>query len=315
MKSKPRLPFTITTTAGAAAALIAATSLAGCSQATPALSQCAIVTNGGFGSGNQDISQLARPGDRISIGNSDTAWYYPCDARNYVTAAVNGDRSIPTAVRTGPGTGGTPGMPVYVWTAVYWTPNQSTSAMKAFLPFCLKYGCASTSPQTDNSVDSLTHSSTPGWNSMLAENFGPALDRATQDVIGQFPATLWQDHSQWASLGNQIAANLDTELQKATGSAIPFFCGDASTETSCDQMQVVVNNVTPVDPAVLTEYNQQISAENALAANAARLKAAQVLYGADASYFLGLQDTVQSCPKCTFYIGAPPSATQPVTSG
>ena len=277
---------------------------AGCSHAAPAISQCAVVTGYGFGS-SQNIVAVAHPGDKIQVGNGDTAWYYPCDARNYVTAPSGGDRSAPMSVRTGTGPGGAPGMPVQVWTAVYFTPNQDDPAMKAFLPFCLKYGCASDSTQTDNSVSSLAHSSTPGWNNMLAENFGPAVDRATQDVIGKFGPTLWTDHSQWAALGNLIAASFNAELEKETGNSTPFFCGDSSTVTNCTQVQVVVSNVTPTDPQVGAEYNQEIAAENALAANTARLKAAQELYGPYAQYFLGIQDTAADCKTCTIYIGAP----------
>lgn len=290
----------------AAAGLLAgsAVALTACSQAQPAISQCAIVTNNGFGASSQDITALVRPGGKVDIGNNQIAWYYPCDARNYVTMPVGGDRQSPMSVRTGPGKN-QPGMPVQVWTAVYWTPNESDAAMKAFLPFCLKYGCASQDYQTDQSVADSAHFSTPGWNGMLAENFGPAIDRATQDVIGQFGPDLWVDHSQWSKLGTLIAQNLDAELAKETGSSIPFFCGDSSTPTTCTSMQVVVNNVTPTDPQVQQLYDQQIAAENSIAVNTARLNAAKELYGPYAQYFLGLEDLANQCKTCTIYVGAP----------
>jgi hypothetical protein len=295
----------ITATVAAAAALFAGAAIAGCSQATPALSQCAIVTGNGLGEGH-NIVNIARPGDVINIGNAQTVWYYPCDARNFVTAPSGGDRNAPLSVRTGPGAGGTPGMPVNVWTSVYFTPNQETDAMKAFLPFCLKYGCAASQDQINSSNQDNPHFSTAGWEGMLQENMGPAIDRATQAVIGEYGPTLWTDHAAWAKLGDQIAANLNAELAQETGSSTPFFCGNSSTTTSCTPMTVVVSNVTPTDSQIVTEYNQQIEAENALAANTAELKAAKELYGPYASYFLGLDNLAQQCgTKCVIYVGAP----------
>jgi len=295
-----RIRAVLAAAAAGAGALLAA----GCSHAAPAISQCAVVTGLGFGS-DQNIVSVAHPGDKVQVGSGDTAWYYPCDARNFVTAPSGGDRSDPMSVRTGPGPKNAPGMPVYVWTSVYWTPNQADAAMRAFMPFCLKYGCASSSTQTDASVASLAHSSTAGWNNMLDENMGPAIDQATQAVIGQFGPSLWTDHASWAQLASLIAQNMNAELARETGSSIPFFCGDSSTRSKCAPMTVVVTNVTPADPAVQQEYDQQIAAENALASNQARLRAAQELYGPYAQYFLGLMDTSQQCRSCTFYVGPP----------
>lgn len=277
-----------------------------CSHATPALSQCEMTTDGGFGSNGQGITGIVHPGGRVTIGNGETAWYFPCNARNFVTATSGGDRGSPLAVRTA-AADGTPGMPVHVWTRVFFTANQNESVMKQFLPFCLKYGCATNDSQTDASVSGSAHSSEPGWENMLTENMGPAVDSATEDSITDFGPTLWQDQSKWAALGNDIAAHLNAELSKETGSLAPFFCGDASTVSKCEPMTVVVYNVTPVDSAVVTEYNQQVAAEQSGAANAARLKAAEALYGSYAQYFLGIMDASNNCPKCTFYIGVPSS--------
>jgi len=303
MKSNHRGKIAIAT--GTAAAVLSSLAIAGCSHATPALSQCAIVTGNGLGEGH-NVVNVARPGDVISIGNAQTVWYYPCDARNFVTATSGGDRSDPLSVRTGPGTGNTPGMPVQVWTAVYFTPNEEIAAMKAFLPFCLKYGCAANQDQLDDSSSNEAHYSTPGWEGMLIENMGPAIDRATQAVISAYGPTLWTDHSLWASLGDKIAANLNAELAQEDGSSIPFFCGNASTTATCAPMTVVVSNVTPTDPEIVTEYNEQIEAENAVAANAAQEKAAQELYGPYTQYFLGLDKLAAQCgAKCVIYVGAP----------
>jgi hypothetical protein len=70
-------------------------------------------------------------------------------------------------------------------------------------------------------------------------------------------------------------------------------------------MTVLISSVAPSDPAVQQLYNQQIAAEQAVAVNQARLKAAQELYGAYAQYFLGLQDLATECRTCTIFVGTP----------
>lgn len=294
--------------AGAAAVAATGFGLSGCTTAVPALSECAATTNGGFGSNGQGITSIVHPGGQAQVGNGDTAWYWPCNERNFVTATTDGDRSAPEyAVRTG-AAGSTPGMPVYVWTSVYFTANQNDAAIKAFLPFCFKYGCADTSPQDSSDIEDSAHSSSPGWEKMLLENMGPAIDRASQTAVQQFGPNLWQSQGDWDKLSSLIAGSLNKELTVETGSATPFFCGDDSTETNCLPMTVVVNNVTPSDPSVVTNYNKEVAAEQAAAANAARVAQAKLLYGPYSGYFLGIQDSSQLCPKCTFIIGTPPTA-------
>lgn len=73
-----------------------AATLSGCSTVTPALSECAMTTNGGFGSNGQGITSIVHPGGKVSVGNGDTAWYYPCNDRNFVTAKSSGDRDNPS---------------------------------------------------------------------------------------------------------------------------------------------------------------------------------------------------------------------------
>lgn len=283
--------------------------IAGCSTAQPALSQCAMITNNGFGATSAGVTAVLHPGQKIQIGNNQLAWYYPCDARNFIFSPPGqpGDVHTPVTVRTA-AQGGNPGMPVNVWLGIYFTPNQNDNAMKTFLPFCLKYGCAESSDQTDNSVQSNAHFSTSGWEGMLVENFPFAAQRAATNVISNFGPDLWIDPSQWPKLGDDIAAQLNAQLTQEDQSNTPFFCGASSTQSNCTQMTVVVNKVEPVDPAVQQIYNQRIAAESAIAANGTRLRAAQELYGSLAPYFLGIQDTISQCngkAACNIYIGAP----------
>lgn len=309
---------------GLALSTAAATAaIAACGTSAPALNECGMVTNGGFGSGNQGIVSVVHPGFQVNYGDGDREWYFPCNARNYVTAPKGGDRDNPMAVRTGNGKDGTPGMPVQIWTSVYFTPNQNNAALDAFLPFMMKYGAATNDATDDASISSSAHSSSPGWENMLNENMGPAIDRASLAAAAQFGPELWRTQSDWGKLADDIAAQLNAQLETATGSSIPYFCADSEkpapgavlggsgyTDYTCPQLRVVVGNVTPEDHAVVTLYNEQVVAEQSSAANAARLRQAQQLYGnADAGYFLGLQDLANECPKCVIYVGTPGQVT------
>lgn len=292
----------------ATAAVGAGALLSACTTSTPALSECGAVTNGGFGSSGQGITALTHPGGKVSVGSGETPWYWPCNERNFVTSATGpADRSSGLAVRTA-GAGATPGMPVNISSAVYFTANQNDAVMKVFLPFMLKYGAATNDPQTDASVSGSAHSSTPGWENMLDENMGPAVDRASQLAAQKFSPDLWLDQTQWNALGDDIAANLDDQLQKETGTTVPFFCGADSTESDCTKITVVVSDVTPHDPAVVTAYNKEVAAEQSQKSNLARVAQAKLLYGPDWYYALMLQDQAAQCPKCSIYVGAPPAA-------
>jgi hypothetical protein len=287
--------------------------LTACTTAVPGIGECAATTNGGFGSSGQGVTSVVHPGDQFQVGSGDTAWYWPCNDRNFVTSTTlpGADRKAPEyAVRTAPGKDGTPGMPVYVWTSIYFTPTQNDHAMAKFLAFCFKYTCATRDPQSP--TDTLTHSSSPGWENMLVENMGPAVDRASQLAVQSYGPDLWLDQGKaWDQLGTDIANNMNAQLDKETETTIPFFCGSGSTAGTngkCTQMTVVVNNVTPADPAVVTNYNKEVAAEQAAAANAARVAAAKELYGSYAYYALMLQDEAAQCPKCAIYVGTPPNA-------
>ena len=149
---------------------------------------------------------------------------------------------------------------------------------------------------------------------MLLENMGPAIDRASRVAVGQFTPSLWLNpDGDWDKLAKLIAAQLDTELNVETEGTSPYFCGSGSTQSRCTQMTVVVNNVTPADPQVGINYDKQVAAEQAAAANAARVAAAKNLYGPYAYYALMLQDESSNCPKCTFVVGNP--GTVPATAG
>lgn len=300
----------------AAVVLVAGIIAAACSSVAPSVGQYAVVTGQGAFS-NQQVLQVVNPGIRAHVGNGDTIWYLPAQIRNYVTSQTNGDRSNPQAEMTGPGPNNTPGMSDYTWTYVAFELNPAISnadhkVVNSFFPFCLKYGCATQTAQTSSDNATLTRSSNPGWLNMLGEIFPHAIDNATHDAITDFGPSLWTTPSQWAQFGTDISNRLPGALAQLDGSGgIPYFCGPGSTGSKCAPFTVVVNNVTPVDPGVVTAYNQQVSAVYQAQAGQARLKAAQEVYGPDAYFFLGADDLVHDCQAakipCYIYLGNPPS--------
>jgi hypothetical protein len=200
-------------------------------------------------------------------------------------------------------------MPVYVWTRVFFTSNQNEQVMKEFLPFCLKYGCATTEPQSNADIANTAHSSSAGWENTLLENMGPAVDASSQAAVQNYGPDLWLNQGAWPRLAKQIAAGLNAQIATESEISDPIFCGSKSTQSKCTQMTVLVTGVTPEDPAVITNYNKEVAAEQAAAANAARVAAAKNLYGPYAYYALMLQDESTNCPKCTVVVGNPPTAT------
>jgi hypothetical protein len=303
-------------------AAVAVGVLAGCSSVTPSIGQYAIVTGHGAFS-NQQVLDVVTPGGHIKV-NGGTAWYLPAQYRNYVTAPSNGDRNNPQAVLTGPDKS-EPGMSVKVWTWVGFELNPAIDRdihgktdlafATKFFPFCFKYSCASLTAQNNDATASQRRFSSSGWEGMLNEVFPHAIDNATQDAVKAFGPTLWSDKAAYTALARGIQANLDAELHAMDNAplAMPFFCGPGSTETHCTPPLVLVNNVTPTDPAVVTAYNQQISATYAQQAGQERLSAARATYGdADAGWFLGMQDLINTCHQddvtCNIYVGNAPVA-------
>lgn len=302
-----------------AGAVVTGLALAACSHVQPSLGQYAIVTGHGALS-TQQVEDVVSPGDSINQGSGTTTWYFPGNYRNYVTLPQNGDRSNPQAELTGPDpkVKDSVGMSDYTYTFVGFEVNPAITlkadhyrVATAFLQFCLKYSCASTDAQNDTSNAGQVRSSDPGWENMLNEVMPRAIDDATRTAIVTYGPDLWTNRGQWTEYGNKIADNLSTELESLTGTSIPYFCGPGSTTSTCTKLSVTVQNVTPADPDVITAYNKEVSAQYQQQAGAARLAAAQKIYGPDAYWFMGLQDTIDHCKaqgaSCSIYVGNPPN--------
>jgi hypothetical protein len=307
------------TAATVSAGAVSLLALAACSHIQPSIAQYAIVTGHGNFS-NQQVLDVVQPGDNVHIGSGTTTWYVWANTRNYVTATSNGDRNDPQAELTGPGPSGAPGMSDYTWTYVTWEINPAIvtktngqfPVATDFLAFCLKYGCADQNAQNDDSNAALARSSSPGWEAMLNEVMPRAIDNATRDAIVSYQPNLWTERGEWDAYGDAISSHLLAEISQLDGSAVPFFCGPGSTTAKCTAPNVIVQNVTPSDTAVITAYNQQVAAQYAAQAGTARLNAAKEIYGSDANYFLGLEDLVNDCGQqhisCNIYVGNPPVA-------
>jgi hypothetical protein len=301
----------------AAAAAAVGLGVAACTHVQPSLGQYAIVTGHGALS-TQQVQQVVQPGESVNGNDGTTVWYFPGNYRNYVTLPKDSDRNNPQAVTTGPGPDKEVGMSVHTWTYVGFEVNPAIAnkadhyaTATAFLKFCLKYACATTEAQNDTSNAGQIRSSDPGWENMLNEVMPRAIDDATQTAIQKYGPDLWVNRAQWKAYGLGIAGNLTDELDTLSGSTIPYFCGPGSTEQKCTALSVTIQNVTPVDQDVITQYNKQVSAQYAQQASAARLKVAQSLYGPDAYFFTGLQDTIGMCQAkgvtCNIYVGNPPA--------
>lgn len=284
----------------AAAAALGAVALAACSQAQPSLGELAIVTGHGSLS-NQQVQQVVQPGVRYTTGSGTTTWYVPAQVRNYVTGtdAANSDRTNPQAELTGTGPAGEDAMSDYTYTSIYFEVNPAIASDRNdwnfannFLKFCLKYACADDQPQNDTSNSSLARSSDPGWLNMLNEVFPHAVDNATLEAIQDFPPTLWNSRGDWPKLAADIQRNLPAEIEKMTGVVgnQQYFCGPGSTETKCAPMTVLVNDVTPSDPGVQQEYQNQQTALYAEQAAKQELAAAKAKYGPDAYWALAMMD-------------------------
>lgn len=295
--------------------------LAACSTSVaPSIGQYGVVTGQGLFS-NQTIKDVVDPGQQLSVGSGDTSWYLPAQVRNYVTsAAPNADRQLSQAmaVLTAPAKG-SQGMSVKVSTYVAFqlNPNHSGASFGAlghFMPFCLKYGCASQTAQDTNAIAHASRSSTPGWLNMLDETFPTAIDNATRDAVQKYGPSLWTDQSQWGALAKDIGAELPSTLAAVDGSATSggynYFCGPGATGSKCPPPLVIVKGVWPTDPAVVAAYNQGVSASYSEAAGAKRLAAAKAVYGPDANWTLAMKDLISQCQNarvpCTFYVGQPP---------
>jgi hypothetical protein len=297
---------------------------AGCGgHASTTSALCAVVIGDGQSSHDSNVHNTYFPNQKIHYANqSELVRYFPCNSRNYIVnpgktlnAAnqVIGDRHSPTTAKTKGHT------LVQIWSHALWTLNEDKTIIKnRFWPVCLKYTCYQT-----NSGGSSSNFSTPGWNGMLGEVLGPALDRSIAAVINNANDSVWvdSDQTEFTKLGAKASNLFAAKVQQELGYQDPVFCGSGNSQWPnplnpgkgtfhCSNVRIVIDAIEPV--------SKQLAAQvQSVSLNQQRLEKAKDLYGSMASYFLGLQDTVEACKTaavaCVINIGGSPAAIPVVT--
>lgn len=286
--------------------------LAACQNVQTFSSQCAYIIHNGYFDARH-VEQILLPGERGNHNNATVRYVY-CNARNF---RIQPGGDVPgvdhISAKTAPSSNGD-GTPVDVELEAYFSVNQNHSALLSFLPFCEKYSCFSDKDTAGNQA--LDNSSSEGWNNMLKENFPNAINRSTQQAMLKFAPNIWNDTSQWPKVADAISANFASQMQIQDSSpdGLPFFCDQGATPTTCKLVRFAIESITPSDPNIRDIYNQQVEqqqqqllARQQAKTNADLLAAAKKKYGPYASYFLGLQDTINKCndnASCTVILGS-----------
>lgn len=204
---------------------------------------------------------------------------------------VVGDRGTPIIANTKTGTA------ITIEGKAFWTLNQSRSALDLFYNVCFKYRCAS-----EKDISGTANYSTPGWNGMLAENFGPAMDGAARKAAIEFDDSIWQkpDPAQYQALADKMSNHFADVVRAYLGYPEDLFCGSGnSTWSNPSRPGENTFNCTPVrfivDKVQRGQVQENESTQSVKAINAQRLENAQAVYGPEAGFWLGLQDTIEKC--------------------
>lgn len=289
---------------------------------TPA--SCAFIVGDGEKKRDAQLHDVILPGQQYDRdeGKEDVS-YVPCNSRNYIISdgtvrdangEVVGDRTQPVLATTKGGT------PVEVTVTAYWTLNQSRSALNNFYNVCFKYHCASKSD-----ISGEVNNSTAGWNDMLGENFGPALERAVRAAAAEAEESIWdsQNPEQIHVLEDRTSELFGDRIRGTLGYSNDLFCGSGNSGWSdpdkpgkgtftCSPVRIAVDQVK------LQKTQGDDSSEGALILNQKKFKNAQALYGQYAEYWLGLQDTIEKCQSagvtCIINLGDAPPVVVPTNN-
>lgn len=248
-----------------AGVMIAGFALSGCSSKAYE-SDCVFIVGSGVGD-RRVVKEIVHPGEKVSDRGDDESFYVPCNARNFlIRPEGGGDRKELAVATTGKGDDATKiGLPVLVKASMYWQLNQNDDVLKSFYPFCRKYECAG---RDESGGDNTENNSTPGWNDMLAENHSPAIDQAVSVAALQFGPDLWTNRAEWPAFAEEVSRQWMQQIKVSTGSDRDLFCGtwsdpDGDHKGTCTPVRFTVNDVQPADPNVRSQYEQQITAEQA----------------------------------------------------
>jgi hypothetical protein len=287
----------------AISAILALLGLSACTYTATSSAMCSFIVGNGSSGNDKNLHDIVYPGENVQYDDqNEQVWYVPCNSRNYITNDGEvqnandervGDRFDPTIVYT------SSGVPIKVWSTVSWTPNQNEEAMRNFYALCFKYSCASDSDQGGDS-----NFSTKGWNGMLAENFGPAIDRTMAAVATGIGDEIWQKHDAalYAQLGDETSAQLADAVRRVVGYDTDLFCGAGNSawpdptkpgegEFECTAMRVVIDRVERGD------VSEDASGTGAVAINQQRVENARVLYGDLTEEVLAALDILDVCAR------------------
>lgn len=266
-------------------------------------SMCAFVIGDGQDGHNAAIHEIVYPNEQVHVGGDEVVKYVPCNSRNFIigkrvtnaNGQVVGDRAEPTIAYTKNGT------KVNIFTSSYWTLNQDQAALTKFWDVCSKYICYSNEPKAGGA-----NFSEPGWNGMLGENFGPSVDEAAFNETAKFDDEIWQKHTPalYKKLGLFMSDAFSEAVRTKTGYNSDLFCGSGNSvwtgdpgdsTFTCRNVRIEVNDVEPFDAKLGDTTDAGTQAQQDRSVNVKKLQAAKELYGAQAGYWLGLQETIAKC--------------------
>jgi hypothetical protein len=283
--------------------LLAPLFLAACASAPTTTSSCAYVVGVGKGDYDARVHKVVIPGEKVAYDTyGEKVVWVPCNARNYIVndgsvrnadGTTVGDR--PNLIEATTSTG----VPILIAAHALWTLNQSDTSMRNFYDLCFKYTCAS---PTDVGGDN-NFAPSKGWNGLLAENFGTALDTAARRAAFRLDDSVWltQNPAQYDILANEMAKEFPGAVRANVGYTEDLFCGSNNSvwsdpsspgtgEFLCSPVRIQVDRV------VRKVGQDDQSSAGVLAINQQRLKNAEALYGpADAGYWLGVMDAIDKC--------------------
>lgn len=285
---------------------------AACTTSATATASCAFVVGTGQSGSDTKLHRILYPGQKVTLGTYETISYVPCNSRNYIINNGNvknangetvGDRGTLIVATTKNGTS------IAIAARALWTLNQSQKSMEDFYNVCFKYQCAS-----KNDIGGDANFSTKGWNGMLAENFGPAMDGAARRAAINVDDNIWRTHdpSQYQALGDSMSEAFGDVVRANLGYPEDLFCGSGNSAWSdkdnpgqgtftCSPVRIIVDDVQ------LLPAQADQSSQSTATVNEQRLKNARALYGDGAEYWLGLQDSIEKCraagATCVINIG------------